>query len=136
MESFNEYHSLGKHQKTDITLGFLVPIKESNNMKLLLKQSNKQIIHYDWFKDEVSKISEQLGNTKLEPKEYQVIPRFRYLGKEKTLYVPSNFDFNSMTITHIITEMGLIDIFNEIEVVETKAEDINNKFNLTKIIIK
>lgn len=131
-----EYHSLGKSMKEKITLGYIIPIKKSKNCKLFLLPEEKQIIHYNWFKEEIKDTANKLNDSDLTDSEYQVIPRFRYIHSSRTLYIPSNFSFDSMLITHIITELGEIENYDIINVEKTKGEDIMNKWNLKKIVIK
>ena len=131
----NEYHSLKQRSdKRETTLGFFVPIKRTNKVKLFLKSSDGQITHRSWFGDSIQTICNKLNDSKLTASEYQVIPRFRYLHKKKVLYIPLNFEFDSMITTYIIEQIGLIDIYEEIKIVETKAENIVNIWNLKDIV--
>ena len=108
-------------------IAFMIPVKNSNNYKLVYQKSDKQIIHYQFFKELEEKIK-NLSNLDIE--KYTQIPRCRFEYKSMTLYIPDNFELDNMAISYILTEFGLIDRFDEIKINKTIAERLDNKFNL------
>ena len=109
------------------TIIAMIPIKNSNNYKLVYQKSDKQIIHYQFFKELKEKIK-KLSNLDIE--KYTQIPRCRFECKSMTLYIPDNFELAYMGISYMISEFGLIDKFNEIKINKTITERLDNKFNL------
>ena len=108
-------------------IGFMIPIKNSSNYKLVYQKSDKQIIHYQFFKELKEKIK-KLSNLDIE--KYTQIPRCRFEYKSMTLYIPDNFELDNMATSYIIFEFGLIEKFDEIKIKKTIAERLDNKFNL------
>lgn len=111
-----------------VVVGYLIPINQSKNFKLVFKEDT----HYEFFKNSVMKLLQEL-NPKLEyefaTKDYECIPRFRYLEKDDTLYVPDNFEFSDMVLSHLIRDLGLNEAIGELEIERTTGENLRELDN-------
>ena len=119
-QEIKEFHAdnMKYNSKKRVVVGYLLPINQSKNFKLLMLQDTKQVYHYEFFKNEVREALQKL-NPSLEYKfttsDYECIPRFRYLEKDNTLYIPENFEFSDMVLSELIRDLGLNENIPEIE---------------------
>ncbi len=121
-----------------VIVGYLVPINQSKNFKLVFKEDTTQIFHYEFFKNSVMKLLQDLNpNTDylFTTKDYECIPRFRYLEKDKTLYIPDNFEFSDMVLSHIIRDLDLNEMISILEIEQTSGEQLR-ELEIFKILKK